>query len=191
MDVLLTAADRVTLDGHVVNKVGTLAAALAADHFGVPYYAMVDHPDRHAPTIGDVRIEERDGDEVLVFAGQRITAEGVVGRYPAFDGLNLTWEMLEGLVKHNGPLTLRDGTPIGPHRERGLPHAIRSDNGTPFASANALFNLSKLAVWWLRLGIRLERIAPGHPEQNGRHERLHLTLKTEATRPAAPNVLQQ
>jgi len=46
-------------------------------------------------------------------------------RYPAFDGLNLTWEMLEGLVKHNGPLTLRDGTPIGPHRERCLPHAIR------------------------------------------------------------------
>jgi putative transposase len=51
--------------------------------------------------------------------------------------------------------------------------------------------LSKLAVWWLRLGIRLERIAPGHPEQNGRHERMHLTLKLDATRPAAYNVLQQ
>jgi eIF-2B alpha/beta/delta-like uncharacterized protein len=85
VDVLLTAADRVTLDGHVVNKVGTLTAALAASHFGVPYYAMVDHPDLHAPTIGDVHIEERNGDEVLVFAGQRTTAEGVVGRYPAFD----------------------------------------------------------------------------------------------------------
>src|SRR5262249_56753531 len=45
--------------------------------------------------------------------------------------------------------------------ERGLPHAIRSDNGVPFASANALFNLSKLAVWWLRLGIEIERIKPG------------------------------
>ena len=67
--MLLTAADRVTLDGHVVNKVGTLGAALAASHFGVPYYAMVDHPDPQAPTIGDVHIEERDGDEVLVFAG--------------------------------------------------------------------------------------------------------------------------
>jgi putative transposase len=54
-----------------------------------------------------------------------------------------------------------------------------------------LYGLSKLAVWWLRLGIRLERIAPGHPEQNGRHERMHLTLKTDATRPAAHNVLQQ
>jgi putative transposase len=73
----------------------------------------------------------------------------------------------------------------------GLPEAIRTDNGVPFASAHALYGLSKLAVWWLRLGIRLERIAPGHPEQNGRHERLHLTLKTEATRPAAPHVLQQ
>lgn len=51
--------------------------------------------------------------------------------------------------------------------------------------------LSKLSVWWLRLGIQLERITPGHPEQNGRHERMHLTLKTEATRPAAANVLQQ
>ena len=76
-------------------------------------------------------------------------------------------------------------------QEFGLPEAIRTDNGVPFASAQALYGLSKLAVWWLRLGIRLERIAPGHPEQNGRHERLHLTLKTEATHPAAPHVLQQ
>ncbi len=61
----------------------------------------------------------------------------------------------------------------------------------PFASPNGLFNLSKLAVWWLRLGIAIERIKPGHPQQNGRHERMHLTLKTEATKPAAHNVLQQ
>jgi putative transposase len=76
-------------------------------------------------------------------------------------------------------------------QECGLPAAIRTDNGVPFASAHALYGLSKLAVWWLRLGIQLERIAPGHPEQNGRHERLHLTLKTDATRPASANVLQQ
>jgi putative transposase len=75
--------------------------------------------------------------------------------------------------------------------EFGLPHAIRTDNGVPFASAHALYGLSKLSVWWLRLGIHLERITPGHPEQNGRHERMHLTLKTEATKPAAANVLQQ
>src|SRR3982074_540883 len=76
-------------------------------------------------------------------------------------------------------------------KERGLPANIRSDNGVPFASAHALFNLSKLAVWWLRLGIGIERIKPGHPQQNGRHERMHLTLKKEATKPAAANVLQQ
>ncbi len=75
--------------------------------------------------------------------------------------------------------------------ERGLPLAIRSDNGVPFASPNALFNLSKLSVWWLRLGIAIERIVPGHPQQNGRHERMHLTLKKETTRPPGSNSLQQ
>jgi putative transposase len=76
-------------------------------------------------------------------------------------------------------------------KDFGLPRAIRTDNGVPFASAHALYGLSKLAVWWLRLGIQIERIRPGHPEQNGRHERMHLTLKTEATKPAAANALQQ
>ena len=75
--------------------------------------------------------------------------------------------------------------------ERGLPAAIRTDNGVPFASPNALFNLSKLSVWWLRLGITIERIKPGHPQQNGRHERMHRTLKQATTRPAAMNSLQQ
>jgi len=76
-------------------------------------------------------------------------------------------------------------------RERGLPVAIRSDNGLPFASPNGLYNLSRLSVWWLRLGISIERIKPGHPQQNGRHERMHLTLKKEATRPPGLNPLQQ
>ena len=76
-------------------------------------------------------------------------------------------------------------------KEFGLPQAIRTDNGVPFASPHALFGLSKLAVWWLRLGIEIERIKPGHPQQNGRHERMHLTLKKEATKPAAQNFLQQ
>ena len=75
--------------------------------------------------------------------------------------------------------------------ERGLPTAIRSDNGVPFASPNGLYGLSRLAVWWLRLGIGIERIRPGHPQQNGRHERMHLTLKKEATRPPGMNSLQQ
>ena len=76
-------------------------------------------------------------------------------------------------------------------KEFGLPAAIRTDNGLPFASPNALFGLSRLSVWWLRLGINIERIKPGHPEQNGRHERMHLTLKKEATKPPSYNFLQQ
>jgi putative transposase len=76
-------------------------------------------------------------------------------------------------------------------RDFGLPAAIRTDNGVPFASGNALFGLSRLAVWWLRLGINVQRIKPGHPQQNGRHERMHLTLKLEATKPASFNFLQQ
>ena len=76
-------------------------------------------------------------------------------------------------------------------KDFGLPLAIRTDNGVPFASQSAFFGLSKLSVWWLRLGIGIERIKPGHPTQNGRHERMHLTLKKEATKPAAKNFMQQ
>src|ERR1700722_10859237 len=76
-------------------------------------------------------------------------------------------------------------------KDFGLPGGIRTDNGVPFASRTAFFGLSKLSVWWLRLGINLERIKPGRPTQNGRHERMHLTLKKEATKPAAKNFLQQ
>lgn len=75
--------------------------------------------------------------------------------------------------------------------DRGLPQAMRSDNGLPFASPNGLYNLSKLSVWWLRLGIAIERIQPGKPQQNGRHERMHLTLKKETARPPCSNALQQ
>ncbi len=76
-------------------------------------------------------------------------------------------------------------------KDFGIPQAIRTDNGLPFASPNALFGMSKLSVWWLRLGIQIQRIKPGHPQQNGRHERMHRTLKDEATRPPSFNFLQQ
>jgi len=72
----------------------------------------------------------------------------------------------------------------------GLPDAIRSDNGVPFASTS-LGGLSRLSVWWMKLGIVPERIDPGKPQQNGRHERSHLTLKQETARPAANNSLAQ
>ena len=69
-------------------------------------------------------------------------------------------------------------------REFGLPLRMRSDNGTPFAST-AIGGLSRLSVWWIKLGILPERIEPGHPEQNGRHERMHRTLKAETASPPA------
>jgi hypothetical protein len=75
-------------------------------------------------------------------------------------------------------------------RAHGLPLAMRTDNGVPFAS-RGLAGLTTLSAFWMRLGIRLERIEPGHPEQNGRHERMHRTLKAETARPGAPNALQQ
>lgn len=67
-------------------------------------------------------------------------------------------------------------------KEFGLPEAIRTDNGAPFSTL-APGGLSKLAVWWIRLGIRPERIQPGRPDQNGRHERMHSTLKSETAKP--------
>ena len=76
-------------------------------------------------------------------------------------------------------------------RRYGLPDIIRSDNGSPFASITGPCGLTRLSAWWLSLGIRPERIAPGHPEQNGRHERMHRTLKTETARPPSQNFLQQ
>jgi transposase InsO family protein len=76
-------------------------------------------------------------------------------------------------------------------REYGLPARMRSDNGVPFAGATALARLSRLSVWWIRLGIEPERIQPGCPAQNGRHERMHRTLKRATTRPPAGNQAAQ
>lgn len=94
----------------------------------------------------------------------------------------------EGLVK-------TDDAAVRPHFERvfrefGLPIRIRSDNGPPFATP-AIGGLSALSVWWIRLGITPERIEPGHPEQNGRHERMHRTLKDEVASPPAASILEQ
>lgn len=75
-------------------------------------------------------------------------------------------------------------------REYGLPRAIRTDNGAPFSSL-AVAGLSRLSVWWIKLGIVPERIEPGHPEQNGRHERMHLTLKQECAAPPKANARAQ
>ncbi|QKQ28324.1 IS481 family transposase [Candidatus Reidiella endopervernicosa] len=75
-------------------------------------------------------------------------------------------------------------------KEYGLPQRIRSDNGVPFAS-RATAGLSKLSIWWIRLGIVPERIEPGKPQQNGRHERMHRTMKRATTRPASASFAAQ
>ncbi len=85
VDALVTAADRVTMDGHVVNKIGTLGLAVAASAFGVPFHALVQAPDQLARSATDVPIEYRHGDEVLHTLGQRTASTKVRGLYPAFD----------------------------------------------------------------------------------------------------------
>lgn len=134
-----------------------------------------------------------------------------VAPLPAITRPNEVWttdfkgEFRTGDGQYCYPLTLRDGfsryvlrcealdtrrtEPVRRQFERafaeyGLPERIRSDNGGPFA-ASGLTRLSRLAVWWIRLGILPERIAPGHPEQNGSHEQFHRVLKAETTRPPA------
>jgi putative transposase len=108
-----------------------------------------------------------------------LTASDLLSRYL------LTLESLDGTDEEQAHPIFEDT-----FREYGLPVAIRSDNGPPFAS-QGLHGLTRLSVWWMRLGIAHERIAPGHPEQNGQHERMHRTLKAETTRPAGQNSLQQ
>ncbi len=75
-------------------------------------------------------------------------------------------------------------------REYGLPRAIRTDNGVPFATTG-IHGLSQLNVWWIRLGIQHQRILPASPQQNGKHERMHKTMKAEATHPPRANVQSQ
>jgi transposase InsO family protein len=119
------------------------------------------------------------------FKGQFKTLDGVYC-YPLtiVDGYSrflLTCKAL-GSVQH------RETRPVFERlfREFGLPERIRTDNGVPFASM-ALGRLSQLSVWWIRLGIRPELIEPGKPQQNGRHERMHRTLKAETTHPPGPH----
>jgi len=85
VSTFVTGADRVTMDGAVVNKIGTLQIAVAAQAFGVPFVALVQAPDRQAATVDDVELENRDGDEVLHVLGRRTASQRVTGVYPAFD----------------------------------------------------------------------------------------------------------
>lgn len=91
---------------------------------------------------------------------------------------------------HNTATTTTQNAFVRLFKERGLPYRIRTDNGVPF-STRATGGLSKLAIWWIRLGILPERIAPGKPQQNGQHERMHRTLKQAVTRPPATSMKGQ
>lgn len=94
--------------------------------------------------------------------------------------------------RHLRPVAYRNARAIfeSLFRLHGMPTAIRIDGGPPFAGVGP-GALSRLAAWWIRLGIKLERIAPAHPEQNGRHERMHLTLKQQTCVPVAKTLAQQ
>jgi len=95
----------------------------------------------------------------------------------------------QGIATSTGMVTVQPLF-IRTFREYGMAQAIRTDNGPPFAS-NGLAGLTELSVWWLRLGIRLERIQPGKPQQNGRHERMHRTLKEATAKPPRSNLHTQ
>ena len=126
--------------------------------------------DRFAARFSDGRASARVVHEIDSLVGQRVF------------GIALGYEDLIDQVPEPVERLFQD---------RGLPSAIGSDNGLPFASRNGLYNLSKLSVWWLRLGITIGRIKRGQLHENGRHERMHLTLKQEAARPPAENTIAQ
>lgn len=94
----------------------------------------------------------------------------------------------KGLYSPNTQDTIREFIRI--FKEFGLPDAIKTDNGTPFAS-RGIGGLSKLSVWWIKLGISPERIEPGRPDQNGRHERMHRTLKAQTASPPMHSIGKQ
>jgi transposase InsO family protein len=123
------------------------------------------------------------------FQGQFKTRDGVYC-FP----LTIADQHTRYLLRVHGLLNTR-GAGVRPvferaFREYGLPQAIRTDNGVPFANTG-LHGLTRLSVWWLRLGIQHQRIRPASPQENGAHERMHRTLKAETTRPPAAALAQQ
>jgi len=154
---------------------------------------------------------------LVIARPRRPAAPALAAPLAAITRPNATWttdfkgEFRTGDGRYCYPLTLRDGfsrfvlrcdallgrTTDATRRrferafaDYGLPDRIRSDNGGPFAGPG-LAGLSQLSVWWMRLGIVPERIAPGHPEQNGSHEQFHSVLKAETARPPAPTAAAQ
>ena len=143
----------------------------------------------HAPAAPGAPITTANQVWTTDFKGEFRTRDGVYC-YPLTlrDGFSRFVLRCDGLLGRTTEATQRRFARA--FSEYGLPDRIRSDNGGPFAGPG-LAGLSALSVWWLRLGIGLERIAPGHPEQNGSHEQFHRVLKADTTRPPAPNCSAQ
>jgi putative transposase len=124
------------------------------------------------------------------FKGWFPTGDGVICTpLTISDGFSRYLLRCQGLSEGTGGVVVK---PIfeAAMREYGMPEAMRTDNGPPFASVG-LGGLSALSIWWLRLGIRLERSRPGCPQDNGRHERMHRTLKAETAHPPEANLAAQ
>lgn len=175
-------------------------------------YLLEDHPDKPIPAASTIgRILTRHGLTEPSPPRRRRQPSGIAPRLTLPSEPNDVWCIdFKGEFEVNRtlcyPLTVTDdfsrfallvrgqtsvsGLLVEEHlwrafRQYGLPSVIRSDNGPPFASYNAPRRLSRLATIWVRLGIEVERIDPGKPSQNGRHERFHKTLKHATARPPA------
>ena len=144
---------------------------------------------RHAPAAALARPTRVNEVWTTDFKGEFRTGDGVYC-YPLTlrDGFSRFVLRCDGLLGRTADTTRRRFARA--FAAYGLPDRIRSDNGGPFASPG-LAGLSALSVWWIRLGILPERIAPGHPEQNGSHEQFHRVLKAETARPPAPDCAAQ
>ena len=123
------------------------------------------------------------------FKGQLVTADGRRVDPLTIADLSSRYLLKCEAVKSMGTETIKSEFEET-FREYGLPSAIRTDNGSPFASMG-LGGLTRLSVWWIRLGIMPERIRPGHPEENGSHERMHRSLSEDTAQPPATNVPAQ
>ena len=145
---------------------------------------------RSAPWSAPFRDAEMPNDVWSIdFKGWFRTGDGTrIDPLTAQDAASRYLLVCDGLERPTGPETRR--VLERSFREYGLPRAIRTDNGVPFASVG-LGSLTPLSVWWVKLGIIPERIEPGHPEQNGRLERLHRTLKAETATPPQANGRRQ
>jgi len=140
-------------------------------------------------------------DERMKFISRLLSGDKMAGLCREFGVSRVTGHKIWKRYKQDGARGLYDRS-RAPHKH---PNQLSSEIerliirlkkekpkwGAPFASANSAWNLTRLSVWWIRLGIKLERIRPGNPQENGRHERMHRTLKLEATNKTIGNLLQQ